>query len=132
MNWFTRVSLATSTVETKQEYADQDSVCEHVEGDINLAHAVRREMDSLGSVGTYVCCKACDEQVDEEAGNEQCVCRDCKQPTKLKDGFNWRWYDFYAPQGDEPVFICNGCRDKPTHQARVRQDNDDRYAEFGD
>lgn len=131
MNWFTRVNIETASVETKQKYADEDGACEHVAADINLAHAVQREMDSFGPVGTYVCCKACDEQAKEKADNETCVCRDCKQTVKRSEGFEWRWYDFYAPQGDEAAFICNNCRDKPTHVERVRRDDADRAAECG-
>lgn len=51
---------------------------------------------------------------------------------KRKDGAEWRWYDFYAPQGDEAPFICFACRALPKHLARVARDDADRRAEFGD
>jgi hypothetical protein len=132
MNWFTKNIIAASSAEYKKELLDKDGGCEHVEADINLAYACHRENDSFGTVGSWVCCKACHEQAANADGEKTEVCRDCKTVTKRKDGFFWRWYDFYAAQGDVPIFICDGCRDKPTHQARVRRDNDDRYAEFGD
>lgn len=55
------------------------------------------------------------------------VCYDCKKPTFKKDGFEWKWYDFYAAQGDEPLFICNQCRKGEVHRHRV--ENDRRNAE---
>ncbi|BAQ02689.1 hypothetical protein AVU38_gp161 [Ralstonia phage RSL2] len=131
MNWFTR-GIIVGDVEHKQKLIAEDSACEHVEADVNLATVIRREMDSFGPVSSFVCCKACDEKADEEEGNEECHCADCKLTVKKKDGFEWRWYDFYAAQGDEPLFICNACKELDKHKARVARDDADRRAEFGD
>lgn len=59
------------------------------------------------------------------------VCCDCK--TKIEPGTErkWRWYDFYAAQGDEPFIICAGCWDAPRHQWRMEQDRKDRMDELG-
>lgn len=131
MNWFTR-GIIVGDVEHKQKLAAQDGACEHVEADINLATIIRREMDSFGPVSSFVCCKACDEKATEEEDNEDCHCADCKLTVKKKDGFEWRWYDFYAAQGDTPLFICNKCKELDRHKARVARDDADRRAELGD
>lgn len=132
MNWFTHRVIAGNPTNQLQAHLSEEGGCEHVENDINLAHALRREMDSFGPVSSFVYCKACDEAIEEGEGNEERHCHDCKQPVKKKDGVEWRWYDFYAPQGDEPLFVCNGCRDKEPHQNRVRRDREDRDAELGE
>lgn len=131
MNWFTRDCIEQRTAQEKQNLLDQDGGCEHVEKDINVAYAVRWEKDTFGPVSSYVCCKECDAAAAKEADEEECTCRDCKQRVKAKDGIRWKWFDFYAPQGDEPIFVCNGCRGKETHLARLSQDKADYDAEFG-
>lgn len=131
MNWFTRGVLAGDAA-YKQKQFDQDGGCEHAEKDINLAQVVRREMDSFGPVSSYVCCKACDDKAAEEEDNQEVGCQDCKMVVKKKDTISWRWYDFYAAQGDEAVVICNACRVLPKHLDRVARDDQDRRAEFGD
>lgn len=132
MNWFTRTVVEGSSAERKQELLDKDGGCEHVEKDVNLGTILRAERDSFGPVGTYLCCKACDEKATEEEDNEERCCKDCKQMVKKKEGAEWRWYDFYAPQGDEPIFICNACRLLPKHLDRVARDDRDRAAELGE
>lgn len=131
MNWFTKSVVAGYTPAQKQKLLEQDSGCEHVEQDINLAYVLHSEKDSFGPVGTHLVCKACDDQAEEEEGNEERVCCDCKQTVKRKDGGEWRWYDFYAPQGDVPLFICNPCRSLPKHLQRVARDLADYNDEFG-
>lgn len=125
MNWFTRSDISASSPEYKQARLEEDGGCEHVDADINLAVALRREMDSFGPVSSHVCCKACDEKAQEEEGNEPHECRDCHLTFPKKEGVLWKWYDFYAPQGDEPLFICNGCKTQPTHQNRLKKDQED-------
>jgi hypothetical protein len=132
MNWFTHNVIANHTTQQKQELFDADGGCEHVEQDISLAYAVRMERDGFGPVGSCVCCKECDAKADEAEDNEERVCDDCKQTVKQKDGGEWKWYDFYAAQGDTPLFICNCCRKLPKHQHRIAKDSADYNAEFGD
>lgn len=132
MNWFTKSIIAPNTQEYKQARLNEDGGCDHVQQDINLAHAIHREMDSFGTVGSWVCCQPCHQAAADAEGEESRVCTDCSNVVKKKDGFLWRWYDFYAAQGDVPVFICNGCEGKDKHLNRVRRDNEDRQAEFGD
>jgi hypothetical protein len=131
MNWFTRGAIVGDAA-YKTKLLNEDGGCEHVEKDINLAAVLRREMDSFGPVSSYVCCQACDTKALEEEDNEECVCRDCGMTVKKKDGIEWRWYDFYAPQGDEALFICNACKVLPKHQNRVARDDQDRRDEDGD
>lgn len=59
------------------------------------------------------------------------VCHDCKKPFFKKDGIEWKWYDFYAAQGDEPLSICNQCRKGETHRHRVERDRVDYEEEMG-
>jgi hypothetical protein len=131
MNWFTR-GLIMGSPEYRQKLLNEDGGCEHAEADINLAQVLRREMDSFGPVSSYVCCQACDTKALEEEDNEERGCRDCKMVVKKKDGIEWKWYDFYAPQGDEAIFICNACKVLPTHLNRVANDDRNRQEELGD
>jgi hypothetical protein len=41
----------------------------------------------------------------------------------------WRWYDFYAAQGDEPYYICSLCWELPKHQTRMSNDRYNRQQE---
>lgn len=59
------------------------------------------------------------------------VCHDCKKPFFKKDGIEWKWYDFYAAEGDEPLFICNQCRKGEVHRHRVESDRIDYEEEMG-
>jgi hypothetical protein len=132
MNWFTKSIIAASDDKYKQAKLDEDGGCEHVEKEVNLAYAIHRENDSFGVVGSWVCCKPCHEAAAEAEGLETEVCKDCSQPVAKKDGFFWRWYDFYAPQGDEALFICKACSVKPNHLQRVARDKAAREDEYGD
>ena len=44
----------------------------------------------------------------------------------------WRWYDFYAPQGDEPLEICKCCWEAPKHQERMLRDRQNEDAEYNE
>lgn len=131
MNWFTRAIVSDKSAAHKQKLLDQDGGCEHVEKDINLAYALRAERDSFGPVSTWLCCKACEEAAEEAEGEVEEVCADCGKTHKAKDGIAWKWYDFYAAQGDEPLQICNECRKAEKHLERVRRDREDYEAEMG-
>lgn len=131
MNWFTRSWVEQRTIEEKKRLAEQDGACEHVEKDAYLAHVVRYEKDSYGIVASWVCCKKCDDKETEREGLETAVCHDCSKSVMKKDSFLWRWYDFYAPQGDIPLRVCNACRHAPKHIERVRRDQEDYEQEFG-
>lgn len=124
MNWFTQ-NIVIGTPEQRAEKSLKcDDVCEHVEADRTLLYKISRENDPWGSE-SYGMCEACAEAVDKAEGEEEVVCHDCKQIHKKKDTVEWKWYDFYAPQGDEPLIICNECRMKPTHIERRRRDQED-------
>lgn len=109
----------------------EDSLCPHVEAGVP-AYAVFKEDDSFGPVGRYAVCKDC--YTAEEASQEEEVvgCDDCHGRFPRREVRSWRWYDFYAPQGDEAYQICGACWDEPKHAARRAEDAEDRAAEFGD
>lgn len=58
-------------------------------------------------------------------------CCDCKKSKFKYLTREWRWYDFYAPQGDEPMTICNECWTKPRHQERLARDRQELSEEMG-
>lgn len=110
---------------------DEFDHCEHVVVGGKAFRAVY-ESDCCGPVGVYACCKECSEALDKQEDEELVTCDDCGQEFQRKDTHEWKPYDFYAPQGDEPMVICNTCRTAEKHLARVRKDEADYQAEFGD
>jgi hypothetical protein len=58
-------------------------------------------------------------------------CGDCGKDKFKYLTTEWRWFDFYAPQGDEPLVICDCCRKLPKHCERVRKDTADYNHEMG-
>lgn len=131
MNWNTHGVVKGQNSSQLQKLLDEDGGCEHVEADVNMAYAIRRERDSFGPVASYLVCEACDKKADEEEGQVEHVCADCKQTHLAKDGIAWRWYDFYEAQGDVPTHICNACKVLPKHKLRVANDQRDHDQEFG-
>lgn len=129
MNWFTKTFVSTQPAEKKAALIAEHGGCEHVEQDNTLLFVVSYENDSFGSEG-YCMCEACYDAMIAEADEEEVVCYDCKKTVKVKDSIAWKWYDFYAPQGDEPLIICNECRTKEKHIERVRRDREDREEEL--
>lgn len=105
--------------------------CPHVSRR-KLKHAVGffYENDSMGPVSQYVVCENCRVKGEEEIDNTEEICWDCRKPVLTKDTIQWTPYDFYAPQGDEPLIICHECRKLPTHLERVERDRRDHDAEF--
>ena len=122
MNW-----IVKSFREVNQDDLDADFACEHVKAG-DSAH-VNQERDSFGIVGQAVLCDACHEAAEAAEGEETDFCYDCGQEKKIKDVIYWRWYDFYAPQGDDPLCICRDCWSKDKHQRRMAKDAADREAE---
>ena len=122
MNW-----IVKSFRKVNQDDLDADFACEHVKAG-DSAH-VNQERDSFGIVGQAVLCDACHEAAEEAEGEETDFCYDCGQEKKIKDVIYWRWYDFYAPQGDEPLCICDECKRKPKHINRIKRDREDQDAE---
>lgn len=62
---------------------------------------------------------------------EDVVCCDCLKTVFVKDTTEWKPYDFYAPQGDEPLCICNECKGAKKHRERVARDRAACDAELG-
>lgn len=109
---------------------DEFDHCEHVVVGGKAFRAIY-ESDCCGPVGVYACCKECSEALDKQEEEELVTCDDCGQEFQRKDTHEWKPYDFYAPQGDEPMVICNTCRTAEKHLARCRKDRADYNAEFG-
>lgn len=130
MNWNNRRGIAHLSTEKKQKLAEEDSCCEHVEVDPSCAAWTSTENDSFGIVGRHVNCQACQEAADKEEEDELVVCHDCSKEVRKGETYEWKWYDFYGPQGDEPLVICDSCRAKPKHQERMSKDRADYEAEF--
>lgn len=110
---------------------DEFDFCEHLTVGA-VAYRAIYENDCCGTVGVYACCKECSEALDKQEDEEIVTCDDCGGEFARKDTHEWKPYDFYAPQGDEPMVICGTCRLAEKHLARVRKDRADYQAEFGD
>ena len=109
---------------------DEFDHCEHLSVGVKAYRAVY-ENDCCGTVGVYACCKECSDALDKQEDEELVTCDDCGGEFQRKDTHEWKPYDFYAPQGDEPMIICKTCRTADKHLARVRKDRADYQAEFG-
>lgn len=105
--------------------------CEHILQGQAQAYACFCEDDSFGPLTRYITCKPCHDKIKEEEAEEMVCCDDCKASKPRKIVSQWRWYDFYAPQGDEPREICETCWQEPKHQNRMKQDKIDRDEELG-
>ena len=105
---------------------DRSDFCEHVDADRKLAVAVLCEDDSFGPVGRFVVCSNCLRASREAEAAEMVCCADCLVRKPRRETREWKWYDFYAPQGDEPRCVCKECWKLPMHQERMA---DDRAAE---
>ena len=117
MNWF-KHDYPTDPMKV----VIMDSACEHCESDISQAFVIAKEMDSFGPVASHVMCKACFAIAQEEEAKEEVFCADCKTTVLKSEALEWRWYDFYAAQGDEPRIICKTCWSLPKHQHRIERD----------
>lgn len=106
-------------------------LCDHVLADPSKAIVVHRESDSFGPVGDLALCKECDDAAKAEKAAEVVICPDCHKEVKVGDTRTWKWYDFYAAQGDEPLVICRECWQAPRHQSRMARDAQARDEELG-
>lgn len=117
MNWFTNKSMVKVTEQIH-------SHCEHLEeGDV--AYRVSYENDGLGEPESYAMCKACSDAANKAEDEIEDYCHDCGGLHKMGDMIEWKWYDFHAPQGDEPLLICKSCKGKEKHRARVEKNRED-------
>jgi len=90
------------------------------------------EKDTFGYVFTEITCQECKVEAQKAIDEEPTCCADCKQDKPRREVKRWVWYDFYAPQGDEPRMVCNDCWKLPAHQQRMKDDAEARNAEHGD
>ena len=124
-NWFTHVPIEKALA------SGMADMCPHVAKDKSLAYNATQESDSFGPGDIWIECKECSDKRQQEKDNRTRVCNDCKKKVRQADGREWRWYDFYEAQGDEPLFICNECAGAPKHKQRVRQDRLEYKREMG-
>lgn len=124
MNWITRKKF-------NKETDMEDRVCEHLTTNPDLPGTTFIENDSFGYVGTSAKCKACAEEVIEQERQGTVCCNDCSKIFLRGDVIEWVPYDHYPAQGDEPLFICHGCKVKERHQGRVEKDQKDYEDEIG-
>lgn len=103
--------------------------CEHVTKGTAKAFALFCEDDSFGPVHRYLACKACHDEEKAKDDASIVVCADCRGKKLKSQTRKWRWYDFYAAQGDIPTIICLDCWNKPAHQQRMAEDQEDRREE---
>ena len=130
MNWFTKKIIVDKDTAAKIKLVEEWGGCEHVEADPGKLYVVHYENDSFGREG-YCLCEECDTEREEDEGNQLYTCTDCKVKFPLKDMLVWKWYDFFAVQGDEPLHLCKSCYAAPKHQERIRKDQEDRDWELG-
>lgn len=133
MNWFTKRHVGHLSIEKKKETINDPSWggnCEHVEKDSSKLYMISAENDPWGRED-YGICEECANKLKETEDNEQVCCSDCKKMFPRKETITWKWYDFYAAQGDVPLTICNTCRTAEKHQTRVANDRADYMHEMG-
>lgn len=63
--------------------------------------------------------------------NEVVTCPHCGRGVKRSQLRTWKWYDFYAAQGDEALVLCDECWGEKTHQNRIAKDRADYEWECG-
>lgn len=126
MNWIAEGTILPKHAKAFAETKAEGGCCEHVEADPTLARHWQEERDSFGGDGKYVMCAACYQKQKEEEDNQEVTCRDCRRSFIKKDTVEWRPYDFYPQQGDEPLIICNDCKEAEPHLSRVERDEDAR------
>lgn len=125
MNWFTKEFVASTTTEAKKaDLVTKHGGCDHVIENPSLLHVIQYENDSFGREG-YCCCKACYDAGEKERQEKPTTCHECKQTFPRSETTTWRWYDFYAAQGDEAMVLCKTCYAGPKHQARMEKDRRD-------
>ncbi len=101
----------------------QATTCEC--GELPATLVVQGETDSFGWEPREIC-DVCHQAMLQEEEEQKYTCRDCKKSFSLKEGLIlWKWYDFYAAQGDEPIPVCKDCRSGEKHTARCRKDRED-------
>lgn len=112
-------------------YLEESDYCSHCSAtDLSKAVGYFYEDDSCGPVFRHIVCAECRDSIKAAQDDQPTTCHDCKQTVKVKDTIEWRWYDFYAAQGDEPLVICAACQQAEHHVKRVERDRADYEHEF--
>lgn len=122
----------TTTTNFSEEVLGGADFCKHVSlKKIDKGVGFFYERDSFGYVFVEIVCAACRDKGQQEIAESLTLCADCGLSHPRKNTRQWRWYDFYEPQGDEPRIICNGCWELPKHVQRMANDKADYEHEFG-
>ena len=104
---------------------DDADYCEHcTKEDLSKAVGYFYERDDSGLVFAHIVCEECRVSCETAAGEQDTTCVDCLQTVKVKDTIDWRWYDFCASSGDEPLIVCKCCQERDVHIARVERYDD--------
>lgn len=125
MNWFITPKHIDSVTQRDIDAA-LDGACEHVE--VGKPGILVGEQDSFGPVTRFLECPECRKASREQEDEELERCADCGKDYPRKEVVMWKWYDFYAASGDEPLCVCDGCRVKIKHRLRCWRDDRD-YAD---
>jgi hypothetical protein len=121
------------------ECADVEALLPHVE-----AYVVDAEVYVVWK-GTACCGWNCEQAVlvalpdaaktveDAERAHSEatCTCPNCRRDVQRQDLREWRWYDFYAAQGDIPMKLCAHCWSEPGHKDRMERDRRAYNSEMG-
>lgn len=121
--------ISTSVITAALLAHECTEFCDHVQVNKSLAYVSLNEDDGFGPLSRYVVCKPCYEKAQQEYAEQSTYCDDCKQYKKNSQMRQWRWFDFYAAQGDEPVDICKECWELPKHEKRMSNDRAERQAD---
>lgn len=107
-------------------------LCKHVQKQgLSVGVGYFYEKDSCGYVFVEIVCKRCKDKTQKKIDESLVCCDDCGSEKPSKVVRAWKWYDFYAPQGDEPRMVCTDCWELPPHQLRMKKDDDDYRFEHG-
>lgn len=121
-----------STTTFSDEVMSGTDFCDHVTAeDLSKGVGYFYERDSFGLVFSEICCQECKDKAKAKEAEVIVQCGDCKQSFPRKLTTEWRWYDFYAAQGDIPSIVCNTCWTAETHQQRMARDARDYNEEMG-
>lgn len=129
MNWFTKNIVLSKSLQVRKDLIEEWGGCEHCEEDPSKVYAVSYENDPWGREG-YCLCEDCYDKVLEEEDEEILTCHDCGAKHPRKEMRIWKWYDFHAPSGDEPIIVCPKCEIAEKHIKRVRKDRADMEEEL--
>ena len=106
---------------TQLEFEDNSSCCHIDENSLNKIVGYAYERDSFGEE-KYFMCQSCFDEYLKSDNEELVICHDCGKEVQKQNTISWKWYDYYEPEGLEPLIICTECQNKEKHIKRVADD----------